>query len=96
MTRKQALELILILFPHYSHYDWSNIDIHVGEYDRKGWRHTDAIQVIQFPSPAWHKDHYQITIWKDGLQIWKNHNVEGNSNQFKAHNYLKELLSELV
>ena len=96
MTRKQTLELILILFPQYSHYDWSTADIHVAEYDRDRCKHTDAIQVIQFPCPAWHKDHYQITIFPDGLQIWENNKVKGNPHQFKAHNYLKFIFSQIV
>lgn len=96
MKRQQALELILILFPQYSHYDWSIANIHVGEYDRGGCKHREAIQIIQFPSPAWYKDHYQITIFPEGLQVWKNHTPEGNTNQFKAHNYLKGIFSKIV
>lgn len=60
ITIEKAKELIHVLIPRYK---GMLIEIdHIGEFDKKGCKHTGAICVIQF------NENQQITIWDKGIQ----------------------------
>jgi hypothetical protein len=73
ISENQAMQLIKMLIPYMEH-RLIEID-HIGEYDKKGCRHIDAIQVIQF-----NKSH-QITIWNKGIKYYNGERLIGESSE---------------
>lgn len=71
ITKERSIELIRLLVPYLR-----NTEIiidHIGEYDKNGCRHIDAIAVIQF------NKHYQITIWNKGIKFYSGDRCLGES-----------------
>lgn len=62
ITEQRAIELIRTLVPYMG--GRHLIIDHIGEFDKHGCRHIDAIAVIQFNSK------HQITIWDKGIQFF--------------------------
>jgi len=97
-TRQQAIKIIKILFPHYSHFDWEHFtnEIHIGEYGKDGWKHTDSLCTIEFQSPVFSERTIMIRFWESGIQIWENNReketseVQPNTHQFDLYRYLKK------
>ena len=73
LSENQAVQLIKMLIP-YMENRLIKID-HIGEYDKKGCRHIDAIQVIQF-----NKSH-QITIWNKGIKYYNGKRLIGELSE---------------
>ncbi len=97
MKKSEVIELILICFPHWNHFDWNGEDpnFHFGEFDHKGSRHADSIYVIRFTAPS-SADVIQFTIFKDGIHAWNNSRPLPLFHQFAAHNFLKNFFPEIV
>jgi len=97
-TRNQAIKIIKILFPQYSHYDWHNFknEIYIGEYGSDGWKHTDSLCTIEFQSPTFSECTKMIRFWNSGIQIWETDKktgvstIEANTHQFDLYKYLKK------
>lgn len=98
MNKSDVKKLILILFPHWSHYDWNGWDknFYFGEYGPDKMRHTNALYVIHFTNPAFDKEIVQLTIFPDGINCWRNARIQPLPNQFKAHNFLKQFFPTIV
>lgn len=96
MNRDKVVELILILFPYWNHFDWSKVEIHHGEYRDDKFKHSDSIYNIEFKSPACDKDLMQVTIFSDGIRAWKNSNICALSGQFTAYKFLKKNLKKVL
>lgn len=71
ITEKRAIELIYLLVPYLQHTEIS-ID-HIGNFDKDGCRHIDAVAVIQF------NKHHQITIWNKGIKFYNGYLQLGES-----------------
>ena len=73
LTENQAEQVIKKLIPYMAN-TIIKID-HIGEYDKDGCKHNDAIQVIQF------NNKHQITIWNKGIKYYNAERMIGESSE---------------
>lgn len=72
ITTERAIQLIRLVVPYLENTQVT-ID-HIGDYDKKGCRHHEAIAVIQFNSI------HQITIWNKGIRFYRGDRGVGESS----------------
>ena len=78
LTENQAIELIKLLIPYLKNKEI--IIDHVGEYDKRGEKHSEAIQVIQF------NNSHQVTIWNKGIRYYNGDRFAGESSESDVWN----------
>lgn len=77
ITEDRAITLIRLLVPYLEN---TQITIeHIGEFDKDGCKHIDAIAVIQF-------DGHQITIWNKGIKFYRGDLTIGKSAEADVSN----------